>query len=142
MTTEKKTAIKVFTFLDDDIRAGEGDINLPGSDELSGVIKRYAAGGENRMHSHPTEDHTFYVLEGEGTFHLDNDANVLLVGRNEAVHIPRGSSYWFESSGAEKLIILRTGTQLGSDRIIDGKLVPSQRTTGNAKHLKPKELPF
>ena len=142
MATENKTAVKVFTFLSDEILAGEGDIVLPGSDDLSGVVKRYAAGGENRMHMHPTEDHTFYILQGEGTFHFEKDENVVVAGQYDAIFLPRGSSYWFESSGTDKLIILRTGTQTGSDRIIDGRLVKSQRTPENGVFVQPKELPF
>ena len=73
---------------------------------------------------------------------ISDDANVLVLGRNEALFIPKGSSYWFDSSGDDKLIILRTGTQRGSDRIIDGRTVPSQRTARGAQHVEPKELPF
>jgi mannose-6-phosphate isomerase-like protein (cupin superfamily) len=142
MTTGKKTAAKVFTFLNDEIRAGNGDIALPGTEHLSGVIKRYQVGGENRMHSHPTEDHAFYILEGEGTFHFEDDDNVVVVGKNDAILLPRGASYWFESSGDEKLIILRTGTETSSDRIIEGRTVPSRRTRANAEHVTAKELPF
>ena len=142
MATENKTAVKVFTFLNDEILAGEGDLMLPGSDELYGVVKRYSIGGENRMHTHPTEDHTFYILQGEGSFHFEKDENVVVAGRYDAIFLPRGSHYWFESTGAEKLIILRTGTQPGSDRIIEGRLVSSNRTREDAAHVQPKELPF
>ena len=140
--TAQKTATKVFDFLTDEIVAGTGDIVLPGSDDLSGVIKRYESGGENRMHSHPTENHAFYILDGEATFHLEKDENVVVVGKNQAVFLPRGARYWFHSSGASKLIILRTGTQTGSDRIIDGRTVTSRRTVDGSECVEPKELPF
>ena len=142
MATENKTAAKVFTFLDDEIRSGDGDIVLPGSERLSGVIKRYAAGGENRMHTHPSEDHTFYILQGQGTFRIENDDNVLVADAFDAIHLPAGTAYWFESTGGEKLIILRVGTETGSDRIIGDRLVTSRRTTAGAKHVEPRELPF
>jgi quercetin dioxygenase-like cupin family protein len=142
MATERKTKAKVFTFLDDEIKAGNGDIILPGAEKLSGVIKRYSVGGENRMHEHPTEDHTFYVLQGEGTFHLEQDDNEVVVKQFDAIHLPAGTSYWFTSTGAEKLIILRTGTETGSDRIIGGHLVHSQRTPETGVYVQPWELPF
>jgi quercetin dioxygenase-like cupin family protein len=141
-TTGKKTAVKVFTYLNDEIRAGNGDIVLPGSEQLSGVVKRYDVGGENRMHTHPTEDHTFYVLQGQGTFHFEDDGNVVVVNQFDAVFLPKGAAYWFESTGKDKLIILRTGTQTGSDRIIGGRLVKSNRLTREAQHVQPWELPF
>ncbi len=140
--TAQKTAAKVFDFLTDEILAGTGDIVLPGSNELSGVIKRYESGGENRMHSHPTEDHAFYILDGEATFHLEEDENVVVVGKNQAVFLPKGARYWFHSSGDSKLVILRTGTQTGSDRIIDGRTVTSRRTVEGAERVEPRALPF
>lgn len=140
MTTRNKTNANVFSFLNDEIRAGVGDLVLPGSETLSGVIKRYAEGGENKMHCHPTEDHSFYILEGEATFHIDDDANVVVAGRYEAVYLPRGTNYWFNSSGSTKLIMIRVGTERGSDRIIDGELVHSRRA--NAPHAAVKDLPF
>ena len=142
MATGRKTTAKVFTFLDEEIRAGDGDIILPGSDRLSGVVKRYSVGGENRMHEHPTEDHTFYVLQGQGTFHLEDDANVVVVNQFDAILLPAGTNYWFTSSGSEKLIILRTGTQTGSDRIIEGRLVHSMRTPETGVYVKPWNLSF
>ena len=140
--TAQKTAAKVFDFLTDEILAGTGDIVLPGSEELSGVIKRYESGGENRMHSHPTEDHAFYILDGEATFHLEEDGNVVVVGKHQAVFLPKGARYWFQSSGDSKLVILRTGTQTGSDRIIDGRTVASRRTVEGAERVEPRALPF
>lgn len=142
MATERKTAAKVFTFLDDEIKAGNGDIILPGAENLSGVVKRYAVGGENRMHEHPSESHTFYVLQGEGTFHLEKDENAVVVKQFDAIHLPAGTKYWFTSTGKEKLIILRTGTQTGSDRIIEGRLVHSQRTPETGTYVQAWDLPF
>ena len=142
MATERKTKAKVFTFLDDEIKAGKGDIILPGAENLSGVIKRYDVGGENRMHEHPTEEHTFYVLQGEGTFHLEKDENEVVVKQFDAIHLPAGTNYWFTSTGKDKLIILRTGTQTGSDRIIGGHLVKSQRTPETGKYVQARDLSF
>ena len=142
MATEQKTGAKVFTFLSEEILAGAGDILLPGSDELSGVIKRYTSGGENRMHTHPTEDHTFYILDGQATFHFEKDENVVVANKHDAVFLPKGTMYWFKSSGDTKLIILRTGTQAGSDRIIGDRVVHSHRTTEGGERVAAKELPF
>ena len=85
MATERKTAAKVFTFLNDEILAGTGDIVLPGSERLSGVVKRYSVGGENRMHTHPSEDHTFYILQGQGTFRFEEDENVVVANKHDAM---------------------------------------------------------
>jgi len=140
MSLQSTTNASVFNFLNDEVRAGRGDIVLPGSDRLSGVIKRYSEGGENKMHCHPTEDHTFYILEGEATFHIGEDANVIVVGQYDAIYLPQGTNYWFLSSGATKLIMIRVGSEYGSDRIIDGQLVLSHRA--NAERIPTRELAF
>jgi mannose-6-phosphate isomerase-like protein (cupin superfamily) len=142
MTTSNKTQARVFEFINQEILAGTGDLVLPGSPELSGVIKRYVEGGENTMHCHPTEDHTFYVLQGEARFRIESDENVVDVKRFDAVFLPKGTNYWFHSSGDEKLIMLRVGTEVGSDRIINGQLVKSMRTGPSAQHVPAKELSF
>jgi mannose-6-phosphate isomerase-like protein (cupin superfamily) len=140
MATTNKTQAKVFSFLNDEIRQGRGDLMVPGSETLSGCIKRYAEGGENKLHCHPTEDHTFYILEGQATFHIDSDENVTIANQYDAVYLPRGTNYWFLSSGNVKLIMLRVGTEQASDRIIDGQLVPSRKM--QAERVPVRELPF
>ena len=140
MAIESKTEAKVFSFLNDDIRNGRGDLMLPGSEALSGCIKRYAEGGENKLHCHPTEDHTFYILEGQATFHIAADDNITVASQYDAVFLPRGTNYWFLSSGDKKLMMLRVGTQQASDRIIDGELVLSRK--GQAERAPVRELPF
>ncbi|MPZ50476.1 MAG: cupin domain-containing protein [Dehalococcoidia bacterium] len=142
MTTTNKTQAKVFEYINDDILAGKGDLVLPGSDELSGVIKRYLEGGENKLHCHPAEDHTFFILQGKAEFRLENDDNIIEVKALEGVFLPKGTNYWFHSSGDQKLIMLRVGTEQGSDRIIDGQLVKSHRTGETAQHAPVKVLPF
>jgi quercetin dioxygenase-like cupin family protein len=142
MTTTSKTQAKVFEFINDEILSGKGDLVLPGSDELSGVIKRYVEGGENKMHCHPSEDHTFYILQGAAEFRLESDENIISAKKFDAVYLPRGTNYWFHSAGDEKLVMLRVGTEQGSDRIIDGQLVKSRRTGETAQHAKVKELSF
>jgi mannose-6-phosphate isomerase-like protein (cupin superfamily) len=83
------------------------------TDGLTVMIKVYAAGGENRMHSHMNEDHSFIVLEGQATFHLETDENTRVVGRYEGVMLPRGANYCFENSGEGNLVMLRVGANYG-----------------------------
>ena len=69
MATENKTAVNVFTSLDDEIRASRGNTILPGGDELSDAVKAYGVGGKNQMNTHPTENHTLYILQGQDICH-------------------------------------------------------------------------
>jgi mannose-6-phosphate isomerase-like protein (cupin superfamily) len=70
--------------------------------------KVYADGGERGLHSHPTEDHAFFVLAGSARFE-DVAGTVTEIGAYQGIMIPRGVVYSFESSGAEGLVILRIG---------------------------------
>jgi mannose-6-phosphate isomerase-like protein (cupin superfamily) len=79
------------------------------SDLLTVLIKVYASGGENRMHAHVHEDHSFIVLEGEATFHFDGEDNARVLKPYEGVMLPRGAYYRFESTGQGNLVMLRVG---------------------------------
>jgi mannose-6-phosphate isomerase-like protein (cupin superfamily) len=150
MTTESKTAAKVFSFLNDEIRAGRGDMVLPGTEGLSGVLKRYPEGGENQMHCHHDQDHTFYVLQGQATFHLEKDENVVVVNEGDAVLLPRMTYYRFQSSGDVKLIMIRVSNSENNHGRLDteGRPIPSTsdfRAQGGADrrtHAPVRDLPF
>jgi len=79
------------------------------SELLTVLIKVYASGGENRMHAHVHEDHSFIVLEGEATFHFDGEDNIRVLKPHEGVMLPKGTFYRFESTGQQNLVMLRVG---------------------------------
>jgi mannose-6-phosphate isomerase-like protein (cupin superfamily) len=91
------------------------------------TAKVYAEGGENAMHHHVHEDHTFFVLEGEATFHIETDDNVQVVKKNEGVMLPRLVNYWFQSSGEDNLVMIRIGAL--------HKGVPQQRLTPTGEDI-------
>ena len=99
------------------------------TDIMTVTIKVYAEGGENAMHAHQDEDHTFVVLEGEAEFHLDTDENTKRLTRYQAVMIPKGANYWFQARGDENLVMLRvgaspTGFKSHARMTPDGKEIP------------------
>ncbi len=80
-------------------------------------MKVYFEGGENATHTHLAEDHLFFVLSGQATFHLGRDGEeVKVANRYEGVLLPRGAYYRFQSSGEENLVMLRVGATSGDDR--------------------------
>lgn len=79
------------------------------TDLMTVMVKVYAEGGENTLHYHSTEDHTFFVLEGQATFHLGEYENTKVVNLHEGVMLPRGARYCFESSGGGNLVMIRVG---------------------------------
>src|SRR5678815_2366302 len=81
------------------------------TDLMTIIMKVYAEGGENGMHNHPHEDHSFMVLEGEAVFHIETDDNTKHVGRYEGIMLPKGVNYWFQSTGGENLVMIRVGAR-------------------------------
>ena len=79
-------------------------------------VKVYASGGENALHSHGGEDHSFIVLQGKANFTF-GDGRTELVGVHQGVMIPKGVEYRFEADEAENLVMLRVG---GGERTVKG----------------------
>lgn len=61
------------------------------------------------LHTHPREEETFYLLEGEALFHLDGDERAL--GAGSFVSVPRGlpHAYLVTSEVARLLILVTPG---------------------------------
>jgi mannose-6-phosphate isomerase-like protein (cupin superfamily) len=95
---------------------GRTDTPVASSNQMSVILKCYAAGGENTLHAHPNEDHVFLVLQGRADFHGPKD-EIRTVGPLEGVMLPHGTFYWFEAAEDEPLVMLRIGclARAGSD---------------------------
>src|SRR5262252_7735495 len=65
-------------------------------------------GGENEIHTHLDEDHSFIVLEGQMSV-FDEKGNELKVGKYQGVMIPKGAYYRYLNTGAGNLVVLRIG---------------------------------
>ena len=81
-------------------------------------IKVYASGGENALHAHGGEDHSFIILQGKATFTF-GDGSTSLVGRYEGVMIPKNVQYKFVADEAENLVMLRVGAGVRSVKGLD-----------------------
>ena len=143
MSVSTGTAASVFKLRAPLMAQGRMDTLMAKTDLMSVVLKVYAEGGENTMHAHPTEDHTFVVLQGQATFRLDSDDNVVVVDKFEGVMFPKGSYYWFHSSGDENLVMLRVGaavTGSASDRLnIHGEFMAGDSLEN--KQVEPIAIP-
>ncbi|ABG51314.1 Cupin 2, conserved barrel [Trichodesmium erythraeum IMS101] len=108
---------------------GRSDYTIAKTDLMSVRIKCYAQGGENVLHSHPGEDHTFIVLAGKARF-FGKDGEVGVFSINQGIMLPRGCFYKFQSCGDEPLVLLRVGAEkdkLPVHRIgVDGNSLPGK----------------
>lgn len=109
MTVETKQEAAVFNLRTPYLKQGRTTDLRARTELLTITAKVYAQGGENGMHHHPHEDHSFIVLEGQATFHIETDDDVRVVNRYEGIMLPKKTNYWFMSSGSENLVMVRVG---------------------------------
>lgn len=94
------------------LHQGRTDTVLAATDTLQLRLKVYASGGENGLHAHASEDHSFLVLQGRARFY-DKDDHHTDIGRYEGIMIPAGAYYRFEAISSEELILYRVGAKTG-----------------------------
>jgi mannose-6-phosphate isomerase-like protein (cupin superfamily) len=72
-----------------------------------------AEGGENEIHTHLDEDHSFIVLEGEMSV-FDETGREMKVKQYQGVMIPKGAYYRYLNTGEGNLVVLRIGSAVKS----------------------------
>ena len=65
-------------------------------------------GGENEIHCHLDEDHSFIVLEGQMSV-FDENGKEIKVEKHQGVMIPKGAYYRYLNTGSENLVVIRVG---------------------------------
>ena len=73
---------------------GRTDTPLAATEDMSIRLKIYAEGGENELHAHPGEDHSFIVLQGSVRFYGPENEETVLEA-NQGIMLPKGNMYWF-----------------------------------------------
>ena len=114
MVTKAGPKAEVFTLKSQLLSEGRTDRVLAQTELLKLRLKVYAEGGENGLHAHHDEDHSFVVLDGQATFY-DKDGKETIVNQYEGIMLPRGTLYRFESSGDRNLILIRVGAGRRAD---------------------------
>jgi mannose-6-phosphate isomerase-like protein (cupin superfamily) len=89
-----------------------------------------AEGGENEIHTHLDEDHSFIVLEGEMSV-FDETGREMKVRQYQGVMIPKGAYYRYLNTGEGNLVVLRIGSA-----------VKSQPQGGAAMRVRPDGRPL
>jgi mannose-6-phosphate isomerase-like protein (cupin superfamily) len=125
MATETQTKPKASTFSIKGPYLSEGRVNidLGRTDLLWLSLKINAEGGENAIHTHMNEDHSFIVLEGEVTF-FDEVGNETTIGQYEGIMLPKGAFYRYLNTGNRNLFLLRIGAKLNSETSQESRLKP------------------
>jgi mannose-6-phosphate isomerase-like protein (cupin superfamily) len=105
-TLAAKTKPSLFSLRTRALKGGSTDKVLSATPNQWVQIKCYASGGENALHAHVHEDHTFIVLQGEALFKGPNGEQERL-GRHKGITIPKGNFYSFNVVSSENLVMLR-----------------------------------
>jgi mannose-6-phosphate isomerase-like protein (cupin superfamily) len=93
--------------------------------------------GENKMHTHYNEDHSFVVLQGEAVFSGPN-GEVARLRKNQGIMLPRGTYYTFYAANNEPLAMLRIGCVVDPTvnahgrRTSDGEEITGNSAANNA----------
>lgn len=103
--------------------AGNTETPLAIGDHLWLKIKVYAKGGENQIHAHPYQDHSFIVLAGRARFHGPEGERREL-GPNDGIFLPKGAYYRFETISEEPMVLLRIGATVADDKHPDTRIMP------------------
>jgi quercetin dioxygenase-like cupin family protein len=117
------------------LEKGRSNTLLGKTDNMWATLKVYASGGENGLHTHPNEDHTFIVLQGKARYY-DADGGHTDVGKHGGIMLPAGAYYWFEAISKEPLVLVRIGCRVGP-RDASGRLnIRGEPMPGDSKENK------
>ena len=114
---------------------GRTNTPLARTDNMWAILKVYASGGENGLHTHPNEDHTFIVLQGSARYY-DADGGHTDVGKHEGIMLPAGAYYWFEATSKEPLVLVRIGCRVGSQDASGRVNMRGEAMPGDSKENK------
>ena len=125
MATETKTTPQSYTFdiAGPYLSSGRVNIDLAKEDVLWLSLKINAEGGENAIHAHSQEEHSFIVLEGEVTF-FNKDGEGTILHKYQGIMIPKGAYYRYLNTGGENLFLLRVGAKLKAQSGDETRLRP------------------
>ncbi|MES3000004.1 MAG: cupin domain-containing protein [Pseudomonadota bacterium] len=105
-----------------------------------------AEGGENEIHTHLDEDHSFVVLEGQMSV-FDEQGNEMVVMPHQGVLLPKGAFYRYLNTGQGNLVVLRIGTGFadtpegGAAKRVSTAGHEIREGTAENKWLEPIEVP-
>jgi mannose-6-phosphate isomerase-like protein (cupin superfamily) len=84
---------------------------LAGSDIESAIVHIIKQGGENDLHAHRAQDAVWLVLDGQITFYDENHQAVATLNARDGLFVPRGTPYYFSSTGDETAILVRVSSK-------------------------------
>src|SRR5690348_5705425 len=96
-TTKEELGFKKVEIRPQLLEEGKTVKRLLSTEVLSLGVQVIAKAGETNLHGHAGNDAVWLVLQGKAIFYTKGNEVVAEVGKNEALLIPGGAPYWFES---------------------------------------------
>jgi mannose-6-phosphate isomerase-like protein (cupin superfamily) len=84
---------------------------LASSGMESAIVHIIKHGGENDLHAHRAQDAVWIVLEGQITFYDERHEAVAVLNARDGLLVPRGTAYYFSSTGEETAILVRVSAK-------------------------------
>ncbi len=110
MATERETVgrMEAIRYETPDLGGQPKTSTLLGRTDHLGVVVQVVSkdGGETNLPAHAAQDAVWFVLGGRARFY-GSDGESVELGPKDALFIPKGTPYWFESISEEPLEIMR-----------------------------------
>ena len=87
------------------ITGGRSHIPLAQTENMTIGLNYYVPGRKNKLHTHPGEDHTFVVIDGQATFY-NKDHQPTVLNKGEGILLPENHYYYFASTGDKPLALV------------------------------------
>lgn len=88
---------------------GNDRTHLAHTDRLTVFLNAYSPkDGENLLHTHTNEDHSFIVLEGAAEF-VGPNGEKTVIEKHQGIMLPRNCLYTFSAVGDQHLVMVRVG---------------------------------
>lgn len=115
---------QLFTLRAPILERGNDRSYMASTDKMWVFVNTYGPrDGENKLHAHTNEDHTFIVLQGRARFTGPN-GEVAELARHQGIMLPRGTFYTFRALDDQPLILLRVGCQVDAAESPWGRVTP------------------
>jgi mannose-6-phosphate isomerase-like protein (cupin superfamily) len=95
------------------ITGGRSHIPLAQTEHMTIGLNYYVPGRKNKLHTHPGEDHTFVVMDGQATFY-NKEHQPTVLNRGEGIMLPENHYYYFASTGDKPLALFRVSAKKGN----------------------------
>jgi mannose-6-phosphate isomerase-like protein (cupin superfamily) len=99
------------------ITGGRSHTPLAKTEHMNVGLNYYAPGRKNRLHTHPGEDHTFLVVDGQATFY-NKEHQPTVVNKGEGILLPENHYYYFESTGDRPLALFRVSAKKSNPKVV------------------------